>query len=126
MFPILLRLLANAISGGEESYVVRGAKLKCTMGTDEGILNLPVSSGVYIKDKPVMSIADSMPHDNISVFGFCKAPGNEEQACEPLTCARWTNGKQDLFIIGELALTSKSKLECAKGGTILIEHDGQD
>ncbi|MNP77282.1 hypothetical protein D3C76_1746820 [compost metagenome] len=72
-----------------------------------------------------MSIADYMAHDNISVFGFCKAPGNEEQPCEPLTCARWTNGKEDLFIMSEPALTSKSKLECSKGGTIYIEHDGQ-
>lgn len=126
MLGSVIGMLVQALAGGEKNYVVREAKLICDMGTDEGILNLPLSHGVYIKERAVMNIADHVPEENISTFGFCKAPGNEGAPCEPLTCQKWQYGKDDVLIDEEPALLDSSTLTCTKGGTISIVSDGQE
>ncbi|MNJ50970.1 hypothetical protein D3C77_462620 [compost metagenome] len=67
-----------------------------------------------------------VPEENISTFGFCKAPGNEGAPCEPLTCQKWQYGKDDVLIDEEPALLDSSTLTCTKGGTISIVSDGQE
>ncbi|MFW5433397.1 DUF4280 domain-containing protein [Paenibacillus apiarius] len=123
MLPFLLRALVSGLFSGEYSYVVRGATIRCDCGTDPGVLNLPTCHGVYIKEKPVMNITDSLPQSNISCFGFCKKTND---LCIPLICAKWTDGKEDVLLDNEPALLSKSKLTCLRGGVISIETDGQD
>ncbi|MDU7473929.1 MAG: DUF4280 domain-containing protein [Paenibacillus macerans] len=116
----------------EYSYVVRGAELECDRGNRPGVLNLPLSHGVYVKGKPVMNIADCVcgPDANISnvgAFGMCKLLNN---ICKPKIDfgSKWTDGKEDVLIEGEQALLSKSTLRCtckSPGGIITITNDGQ-
>lgn len=121
-FTMLLQALMSGMLEGEHFYVVRGAVLKCSEGSDPGVLNLPTSHGVYIKDQPVLHVMDAVPIDNISHFGFCKKTGG---VCEPLTCGPWTDGKKDVLIDEQPALLSQSQLMCTTGGTITIDQDGQ-
>lgn len=120
----LLQVLAMGLFSPEYSYVVRGATLKCSKGTDPGILNLPLCHGVYSLDKPVMNVADHVPGVNIGCFGFCTAAGGG--LCVPQTTSKWTDGKHDVLIDNEHALLSKSQLVCNLSGIITIETDGQD
>ncbi|MFB5674188.1 DUF4280 domain-containing protein [Paenibacillus terreus] len=116
LLPVLLSALAQGALGGEHSYVVRGAALKCSQGTDPGILNAMYSHGVYIKGKAVMNVADAIPGANISqeyAFGFCKLLGGAP--CKPQIAfgTKWSGGKEDVLIEGEYALLSNSTLPCA-------------
>ncbi|MFW5436755.1 DUF4280 domain-containing protein [Paenibacillus apiarius] len=123
MFQFLLQALASGLFSTEHSYVVRGATVKCSMGTDPGVLNLPECHGVYSKGKPIMNIADHIPGQHIGCFGFCDTLGG---LCVPQIDAKWTEGKVDVLIDHEPALLSKSKLSCANKGIITIDQDGQD
>lgn len=60
-------------------YVVRGAILHCTMGTDIGFLDLPQSHGSYVNGFPLMIDTDSVPFDNIPSFGGCKGSCGKNQ-----------------------------------------------
>lgn len=124
MMLALLQALTMGLFSPEYSYVVRGATLKCSQGTDPGILNLPLCHGVYSLNKPVMNVADHVPGVNIGCFGFCKAAGGDE--CVPQTFSKWTDGKHDVLIDNEHALLSRSQLVCNRSGIITIEKDGQD
>lgn len=152
--PILIKALAQGALSGEHSYVVRGAKLQCSQGTDPGVLNTMYSHGVYIKDKPVLSVDDAICGANISkmnAFGLCKL--KQGLPCEPEIAfgSKWTGGKEDVLIEGAPALLSNSTLMCSctgvqeaissffaggstdnsatgsgGGGIISITDDGQD
>lgn len=152
---MLLQMLVKALSqgafGGEKTYVVRGATLQCSQGTDPGVLNTMYSHGVYIKDKPVLSVEDAICGANISkkyAFGLCKLL--QGAPCEPQIefGAKWTGGKEDVLIEGAPALLSNCTLTCnckgipgarmpigpalivvdipESGGIISITDDGQD
>lgn len=128
---MLLRSLVLNLAKSDYSYVVRGAVLKCSQGSQLGVLNLPTCHGVYIKDQPLLNVADTACGANISeigAFGVCKLTWN---VCKPEIASglKWTDGKEDVLIEGEPALLSKSKLVCScknSGGIISIENDGQD
>ncbi|MED1781417.1 DUF4280 domain-containing protein [Brevibacillus fortis] len=118
----LLQLLAPK-AHGEYSYVVRGATVKCSEGTDTSFLNLPQCHGVYARGKPVMNIADNVVDANIGCFGICRDTGT---VCTPMIANKWTDGKHDVLVENEPALLSKSELICTVKGIITIEKDGQD
>ncbi|WP_028558686.1 DUF4280 domain-containing protein [Paenibacillus pinihumi] len=120
---LLLQMLIKGLGQEEYSYVVREATLKCSEGTHPGMLNLPACHGVYILDKPVMNVADCVPVENVSCFGFCnKTP---DYICKPEFTEQWTDGKEDVLVGGQPALLSKSKLICKYSGIVTIEDDGQ-
>ncbi|GIP59573.1 MULTISPECIES: DUF4280 domain-containing protein [Paenibacillus] len=131
IIPMLLRSLVLNLAEEDYSYVVRGAVLKCSQGSQPGVLNLPTCHGVYIKDQPLLNVADAVCGANISkigAFGMCKLTWD---ICRPEIAPgmEWTDGKKDVLIDGEPALLSKSKLVCSckdPGGIITIENDGQD
>ncbi|RJG21434.1 DUF4280 domain-containing protein [Paenibacillus thiaminolyticus] len=122
MLQGLLLSLASGLFSGEHSYVVRGATVTCSKGTDPGVLNLPEDHGVYIKGEPLMNIADHFPGEHIGCFGFCETSGG---LCVPQIYEKWTGGKRDVLIDNEPALLSNSKLSCTSKGIISIEQDGQ-
>ncbi|MFC7558036.1 DUF4280 domain-containing protein [Paenibacillus farraposensis] len=140
--PLLIKALAQGALSGEHSYVVRGAKLQCSQGTDPGVLNMMYSHGVYIKDKPVLNVDDAICGANISkinAFGLCKL--KQGLPCEPEIAfgSKWTGGKEDVLIEGAPTLLSNSTLMCScqgvpgisssvqgGGGIISIIDDGQD
>ncbi|GIO33472.1 MULTISPECIES: DUF4280 domain-containing protein [Paenibacillus] len=143
--PMLLKALAQGVLNGEHTYVVRGAKLECSQGTNPGVLNAMYSHGVYIKNKPVLNVEDAVCGANISkiyAFGLCKLKMG--LPCEPEIAfgSKWTGGKEDVLIEGAPALLSNSTLMCscksvgesissffggdsASGGIISIVNDGQ-
>ncbi|MDR0266767.1 DUF4280 domain-containing protein [Paenibacillus sp.] len=124
LFSIIGLIAAGLLAEGD-TYVVRGAELTCSEGTHPSILNLPLSHGVYIKDKPVMNVADCVVQKNIGLFGFCK---KVEDICQPGLCgSSWSAGKEDLLIDNEPALLDRATLTCALGGKIKIaKNGGQD
>lgn len=152
--PLLIRALSEGAFGGEQTYVVRGATLQCSQGTDPGILNAAYSHGVYIKDKPILTVEDAVCGANANIsekhaFGLCKL--QQGLPCEPQIepGAKWTGGKEDVLIEGAPALLSNCTLTCnckglpgvrmsvvpgsiivdlptESGGVISITDDGQD
>ncbi|CAM3599522.1 DUF4280 domain-containing protein [Marinicrinis lubricantis] len=126
--------------GDQQSYVVAGAVLTCNCGTMRTRLTMPLSHGVYIKEKAQMNVMDYKPNVNIMPFGLCCTIKNPEvdeatkannhvltpMPCKPVIQMPWTNGKSDKIIEGQPALLSKSTTTCIHQGIITIEDDGQE
>ena len=80
--------VAGAAAGGFPSppepqfpYVVRGAKIYCTYGSHFRQLDMPLTHGVFIGDKPMLNDEDCKVgiHYNIAPFGICRSSDNEQQ-----------------------------------------------
>lgn len=116
-------------SGAERSYVVAGAKLKCSYAVKKRKLRLPFSHGVYVKDKALMNVMDYKPNKNIVSFGICKSPKNPNagspHSCKPKITMKWINGKEDMLVENQPALINICKNKCAYEGEITIVEDGQ-
>lgn len=124
----------------KQSYVVQGAKLKCSFGDQESQLQIPVEHGIYINDKPQANIMDYQPMTNIQPFGKCSSLNNltvkaataanrgrlKKMPCVPNINMPWINGKTDKLIDQYPALTNKSTNMCMWCGRITIEDDGQE
>jgi len=105
------------------SYVVRGAEVKCSLGSKTTKLNLPQSHGVYVNDKPVLIDTDTKVGANVKPFGKCK---KRKGGCAPSLAACWKEVKEDALIKERPALITRSILSCSIGGKITIKTDGQD
>lgn len=120
-------------------YIVRGAKMKCSKGSNMRKINLPESHGSYVSDKPIMVETDRTD-ENIKYFGVCQCGPNKEQItvvlengqtktgfkCTPMIYKDWDNVKEDTKIDGKCALTKDSTLVCGYGGVIKFEDSGQE
>lgn len=113
--------IVEAQGGQAKSYVVRGAKTKCTLGSSSSWLNMPCSHGVYLRGQPQLNIMDYVPNANIVPFGKCK----KRQKCSPNTTP-WIEGKNDVLIENQPALLNTSTSTCSHGGIITITNDGQE
>lgn len=117
----------------ELTYVVDGAKTKCSQGIGQSIVCRTMDNTVEMQGKTVLSIADSVPYINIKSFQLCKSPMNPAVVANqgkpvpgtPNICTKWMKGKLDTTIKGEPILNSDCKLECLYGGIIEIVDDGQ-
>ncbi|ANF97583.1 DUF4280 domain-containing protein [Paenibacillus bovis] len=130
----------QAGNGAKKSYVVAGAILSCSHGTQPTRLKRPFSHGVYVKNKAQMNIGDYLPGTNISSFGNCSCLQNpavqssnmvdiygvKKAPCVPVLTRPWLNGKSDVLIEGQPALTHNCTHQCLYGGNIKIEDDGQE
>lgn len=71
-----IRRYLAAHNGGKEGneYLVRGARLRCTCGSNERKMNLNVCHGVYINGHAVVHELDCIQGDdqNITWFGACE------------------------------------------------------
>ena len=124
----------------QRSYVVAGAQLSCSQGDQTSILKMPVSHGVYTKNKAQMNTMDYKPNVNIQPFGLCQTLSNPTVAaataanngvlkpmpCTPVVTMPWINGKSDQLIERFPALTNQSTNMCLYCGTIKVEDDGQE
>ncbi|MEJ3720582.1 DUF4280 domain-containing protein [Paenibacillus polymyxa] len=127
-------------TGAKKSYVVAGAILSCSYGTQPTRLKRPFSHGVYVKNKAQMNIGDYVPGVNIQSFGNCSSPFNpavqasemvdiygvKKAPCVPVLTMPWLNGKSDVKIEGQPALTQNCIHQCLYCGHIQIENDGQE
>lgn len=121
------------------TYVVQGAKLKCSFGSSESNLQIPVDHGIYINDKPQGNIMDFKPNFNIMPFGMCSSLANpavaaataanygvlQKMPCIPVTTIPWMPGKMDVLIKGCPAMLNTCKTMCMWAGVITISDDGQ-
>ncbi|BCZ45491.1 hypothetical protein psyc5s11_15580 [Clostridium gelidum] len=122
-------------------YIVRGAKMKCNMGSHSRKINLPVSHGSYTNGNPMMNKTDRVVDKNISYFGVCKGccPSSDNihlvkenggnvtgKKCKVKILKDWMNAKEDTLVGGEAALITDSVLVCEYGGQIRFVNDGQD
>lgn len=121
------------------SYVVDGAKLKCSFGDKESNFKVPMTHDVYINDKSQGNIMDFKPNVNIMPFGMCSSLANptvaaataanygrlQKMPCIPVTVSPWLNGKTDFLISKFPALLNTSKLMCMWCGVISVVDDGQ-
>lgn len=122
-----------------KSYVVAGAILKCSCGTQRTRLKIPFSHGVYIKGKAQMTVEDYIPGIHIGSFGNCSnlmnpavesstmvdIYGVKKAPCTPILTMPWLHGKADTEVEGKAALLSQCTHKCLYGGDIVIEDDGQ-
>lgn len=129
------------MSGGDNYYIVRGAKMRCDKGSHARKINLPVSHGSYVGKNPKMNKTDRK-EDNISYFGIChgECPSSGEdiylvaenggtitgKKCCVKILKDWMNAKEDTLVEGEPALTTDSVLICKYGGKIKFETNGQE
>jgi hypothetical protein len=127
-------------SGAAQSFVVKGAKLKCSCGDQESQLQIPKEHGIDINDKPQANIMDYQPMANILPFGKCSSMANptvkaatkanrgklKPMPCVPNITMPWINGKQNVQIDNYPALMNKSTNMCMWCGQIKIEDDGQE
>ena len=62
---------------GEKEYdvtfVVHGAKTRCSSGDSVARLIVPESHGVYLNGKAQLNAKDSKPHVNVQRMGICRA-----------------------------------------------------
>lgn len=109
------------MSGDE--YLVRGATLKCSMGSSQSKLNLPICHGVYTKKKPLMNKLDFVPMANILPFGACKVT---KGPCVPATGGPWLKAHDATMITNAASITMDSFLVCTIGGMIEPTKSGQE
>ncbi|MCL1989457.1 MAG: DUF4280 domain-containing protein [Defluviitaleaceae bacterium] len=134
----------------EESFVVAGAVIHCHCGSHMRQLDAPYCHGTYLLGKPALNVADSVPGDNIPSFGVCLSEENPHEVvktsqedmmfpfecgvelplkgrrCIPELYGKWEDGKEDVLVEGEPALTTESILTCGHGGVIYFINDGQE
>lgn len=106
------------------SYVVEGAKLKCTFGAATSSLCLPDGHNIMLGGKKRANISDHVGGKNIMSFGSCKC-SVPPPPCSMATMMPWITGKTDVLVDGQPALTKDSMTICSCGGVITIENDGQ-
>jgi len=111
-------------------YVCSGAKMKCSMGSQQSALNVlhPVKP-VRVEGNPVAAMLDHKPLLNIKPFGQCKSLANPAVAaataaangklqpmpCIPNTVTPWMGTKMNVRVKGNPALLDSSKLLCMCG-----------
>ncbi|AGX44626.1 DUF4280 domain-containing protein [Clostridium saccharobutylicum] len=115
------------------TYVVDGAKIKCSKAIGESTLKKSDEWNLELHDKKMLTVADNKPDENVVPFKMCtssknpkvKESGNNQAPCKPVILKKWAKGKTDVYLKGELALNSECILSCMYGGIIKIIDDGQ-
>lgn len=104
------------------SYLVKGAKIKCTCGSQVGELNVE-NKNVCLLKVPIATVDDCKAGENIPSFGICSHTG---KPCVPMILGKWLCPHEQTKINGTSAITTDSALVCGKGGIILSETSGQE
>lgn len=123
-------------------YVVRGAKMKCKCGSHKRKINLPVSHGSYVDEKPMMNEDDNKAVVNVTYFGVCKSGSNPSsqivnlvgedgatitgKLCCPKIIGKWMKTKEKTKVEGKPPLTTESQLVCGFDGLITFVTNGQE
>jgi hypothetical protein len=121
------------------TYVVEGATLKCSYGSQTSKLKIPHNRKIKISKIKQATVADYHANVNILPFGQCKSLKNPQvkaatqahhghltpQPCQPVLLSPWNNEKGNIVNNGDANLLNTSTLRCKWSGVIEIEDDGQ-
>ena len=108
--------------GDSYEYITDGALMQCTAGA----LPCPIKAkdkGVMLGDKTSCSTIDNDPIQNKFDFGICKI--TKQPCVNNIKLGNWENYKKDLYFDEHPALTNRSTIKCAMGGTIKFNTTGQ-
>mgnify|MGYP000857847562 FL=1 len=108
--------------GDSYEYITDGALMQCTAGA----LPCPIKAkdkGVMLGDKTSCSTIDNDPIQNKFDFGICKI--TKQPCVNNIKLGNWENYKKDLYFDEHPALTNRSTIQCAMGGTIKFSTTGQ-
>ena len=114
----------------ENEYLVEGAELKCSCGTETSLLKVPNSQSVLLKGAAKINCKDCRKEENIQSFGNCTNVFN--QKCQELMDLedKWVNlliGNTKIEQVnGEDAVILWSVLMCNRGGIIIPQNSGQN
>ncbi|AKG35292.1 DUF4280 domain-containing protein [Paenibacillus durus] len=122
------------------SYVVDGAVMQCSYGSQPGEFKTAAGRNIRINQKAQGNIRDFEAHINISSFGMCSSKynpivieankGNHQQLipqpCQPSITLPWMNGKNDVYVNQSPALLICSTNICMWHGNISFTADGQE
>ena len=136
----MMGMIPQSGSVDKKSYVVAGAILSCSFGSQKSRLKMQMSHGVYVKGKPIMNVMDHVPNINIMPFGTCGSRMNPAVAsataasngvltrmpCMPMVTMPWIGGKSDKTVDNFPALLNDSTNMCMYCGQIRVEDDGQN
>lgn len=107
-----------------ENIVISGAKLSCSLGTQDSNLCVPVSHGMKAKGENVALISDSK--SNINIIPFCMCTKSYPPVpCTPTVAMQWINGKNDCTLGNIMLLLDRCIVTCSFGGIITIKDNGQ-
>jgi hypothetical protein len=121
------------------TYVVEGAKLKCSFGSQQSDLQIPTPRYTLIDGKKEATIDDYQPNLNVMPFGMCSSRSNPKvasatkrnhghltpQPCQPVITNQWMGGKTDVLIEAVPCLVNTSTNRCQWCGVIEVADDGQ-
>jgi hypothetical protein len=108
-----------------KKFIVDGAELKCSLGTNPGKLIIPMPRKEQLLGKGVANILDcKLSNIPPATFGSCKVT-SPPKPCTP-TCIKWISGKCNAKAAGQDSLLDDSIVVCvAGGGMIEITDCGQ-
>ena len=115
---------------GKNEYLVSGAQLKCTSGSEPGWLKIPVGHGYTSGGKNKANCEDCVEKDNIPYFGKCSR-NHGTHKCEGFMklSDKWESMSPSLMsaekVNGADAIDMQSVLICKKGGLIMPVTSGQ-
>ena len=116
--------------GGYE-YVVRGAEVSCSYGSNTCVLNLKDDHGVHTSDERPLITENDSTTDNIKSFGMCNKNRSKPCKCDPKLGKWWVTDNSNMKIFdnavgGERdAVTEDSIAACNKGGIVSFKTSGQ-
>ncbi len=107
----LAMITSELIPEPSKSYVVHGALVECSHGSRPGLLIVPISHGVYLKNKAQLNYEDGVGIVNIQSMGVCSAgesalyPDKEEREKKGFleTCSDFFFGKKSDEELEEIA-----------------------
>lgn len=112
----------------------------CMFGSAPCTLNVTSQQVCLLEGKPVGTILDMKPGDNLPSFGMCMSLANPTvaaataaalgvltpQPCTMVPAGPWISSSPKTLIQGKPVLTNEATLTCAFGaGTIQITSPGQ-
>ncbi|WP_411680965.1 DUF4280 domain-containing protein [Clostridium thailandense] len=121
----------------DKIYVVDGATLQCSFGSEESIFKVSPGREAYTNGQLQANTGDFKPMVNIMTFKKCSSPSNPapvigaddkgrpQKICTPVITMPWINGKENTLIEGCPALLDNSTTMCMWCGKITISDDGQ-
>lgn len=106
-------------------YLVMGAMLECSYGTEKSSLVVP-GADISINELPKATVNDNKPGENLFGFGACERSGGLSCANTMFIRKKWENTESVATESnGYKAITMTSVLQCAVGGVIVPLTSGQ-